>query len=347
MNAVAAGPSDLTPAWLSAVLGTEVRNVEIERIGTGQMGEAYRLKLDADGLPATLVAKLAAADDEARQRVSSSYHREVGFYQAVASTVDARTPHCWYAAIDDAGRYTLLLEDLAPRVPGVQAEGCTLAQAEHAVRNLAALHAPRWNDRALHDLPFVPPVTEEGLAFLGDITVAAAGEFVQRYERELDPADVDTLRASAAATTAWLLGQPERFTVLHGDYRLDNLLFPPDGGGDVAAVDWQTVDVGAPGRDLGYFLGTSLHIEDRREAQDDLVRVYHEQLVALGVTGYDLEQCIDDYRNGQLQGPMITALGAIYATGTRTPQSDAMFLAMVRRSSAAIRDLDVLDDLSR
>ena len=39
----------------------------------------------------------------------------------------------------------------------------------------------------------------------------------------------------------------------------------------------------------------------------------------------------------------LPVLGCIYASGVRTEQSDAMFLAMARRSCAAIRDLRSLD----
>ena len=51
----------------------------------------------------------------------------------------------------------------------------------------------------------------------------------------------------------------------------------------------------------------------------------------------------DDYRVGLLQAPMITMLGAAYATAERSKQADAMFLAMACRSCAAIRDLNSLD----
>ena len=44
--------------------------------------------------------------------------------------------------------------------------------------------------------------------------------------------------------------------LIHGDYRLDNLMFPPHGTG-VVAVDWQTLAVAPPARDLAYFLATS------------------------------------------------------------------------------------------
>src|SRR4051812_13253761 len=132
MGEVAVGVEDLTPAWLSAALGRSVRAVAAEPVGTGQMGASWRLTLDYQGEagPPTLVAKLAAGDRAARGQVAMGYAKEVGFYAEVAAGLDARLPRCWYAAItDDDLDFTLLLEDLAPATPGVQADGCTVPQA--------------------------------------------------------------------------------------------------------------------------------------------------------------------------------------------------------------------------
>src|SRR6185295_12597558 len=61
---------DINADWLSSALDTDVRSVATEQIGTGQTGAAYRLTIDADGVPPTMIAKVAAGDDAARQRVS-------------------------------------------------------------------------------------------------------------------------------------------------------------------------------------------------------------------------------------------------------------------------------------
>ena len=142
----------------------------------------------------------------------------------------------------------------------------------------------------------------------------ATEEFVTRYEAELDASEVRTLRASASAITEWQLARPEPFAVIHGDYRLDNLMFSTTEDDDVVAVDWQTMIVGPPTRDVAYFLGTSLDVDDRRASEEQLVASYHRELCARGVDGYDAAQCFDDYRVGQLQGPMITVIGCMYAT---------------------------------
>jgi len=346
VNAVAEHIEEITAEWLSAALGREIRTVTPEQIGSGQTGASYRLSLDADDTPTSAVAKLAAGDQAARRRVAQGYRAEVGFYTQLAATLDVRAPRCWYGAIaDDALCFTLVLDDLAPLMPGVQVDGCPLTRAGDAVRNLAALHASRWNDDSLFDLDFFTRPTDRGATYLGEILVPATEAFVARYAAELDSSEVATLRTVARSITDWQLARREPFAVVHGDYRLDNLMFPTEGDG-VVALDWQTVTVAPPTRDLAYFLGTSLHTEDRRVAEHELVASYHRELVARGVAGYDGARCFDDYRAGQLQGPFITVMGSTYATAVRTEQADRMFLAMIRRSCAAIRDLDSIGAIS-
>jgi aminoglycoside/choline kinase family phosphotransferase len=336
---------DLSPEWLSHALDVDVRAVICERVGTGQTAATYRLALDAPDGQSTVVAKVAGGDETARRRVANGYRAEVGFYTHLVDTLDVRAPRCWYAAItDDALQFTLLLEDLEPRVPGVQVDGCPVGRAEAAVRNLAGLHAPRWDDETLFELDFVRRPTAARAAFLGELAISATEVFVDRYGPQLPAADIDTLRASAVAVEAWVLARAEPFAVLHGDYRLDNLLFGSDDG-DVVAVDWQTLVVGPPARDVAYFLGTSLAVKERRAAEKRLVGLYHAELVTRGVEGYPAERCFEDYRLGQVQGPMITTMGAAYATAERTERADAMFIAMASRSCAAIRDLASLDEL--
>jgi aminoglycoside phosphotransferase (APT) family kinase protein len=73
----------------------------------------------------------------------------------------------------------------------------------------------------------------------------------------LDANDARTLKEVAEVLVDWQLSRPAPFSLVHGDYRLDNLMFPL-AGQDVVAVDWQTITVAHPTRDLSYFLGTSL-----------------------------------------------------------------------------------------
>ena len=343
MNAVATSAGELSEEWLADVLQTEVRSVAVEPIGTGQTSSTYRLTIDAENCAPSLIAKLADGEEEPRRRVATAHRNEIGFYRQLAPLVDVPVPGCRYAAISDDGTsFTLLLEDLSPRKPGRQADGCSLAQATMAVRNLSHLHAASWNDDALTAVDFLLPLTEARAAFLADLARTATDRFIARYDQHLDPDDVGTLRAVAEVLLKWQLNHPEPFALVHGDYRLDNLMLDP-AGQDVVVVDWQTVSVALPARDLGYFIGTSLPMEQRRAQETHLVRTYYEALHAQGVQGYSFDRCATDYRIGQLHGPMITVIGSFTSSGPRSPQADAMFLSMARRSCAAVRDHQSID----
>ncbi|WP_030167955.1 phosphotransferase family protein [Spirillospora albida] len=338
---------DITPGWLSAALGAPVTGVTSTRVGSGQIGTCHRLGLEGPGVdageaPRALVAKLAAEDPAARAFLGGVYRTEVLFYRDIAHTVAVRTPRCHHGAIGgDATTFVLLLEDAAPAVQGDQLTGCTPGQAAAAVDNLAGLHGPRWCDPALLDVPWLSALTEEDARTLGEVFAPATETFIDRFGDAIPPEDARTLRDTAAAVEAWAVARPERFGLVHGDYRLDNLLFPPGGAPGVLAVDWQTVTVGHPVRDLSYLLGTGLDPAARAAAEHGLVARYHAALTGHGVQGYTLEECFDDYRFAALQGPLTTVLGCAYSSH-RTDRGDAMFLAMARRSCAQIRDLDTL-----
>jgi len=338
-------PEDLTPDWLTAALrdaghAVTVAAVTSEPIGNGQVGANYRVHVEGEGpLPPTLVAKMGAGDD--RSMVSNGYRNEVAFYLDLAPTVAVATPRCWFGAMtDDATVFTLLLEDLSPAEPGDQVAGCSPDEAVAAATNLAGLHGPRWCDETLFEHPGLNRVGPDDAAFLGSVFTSAVDIFVDRYRAEVDQDGERVLRRFAEAVPTWITARAERFALGHGDYRLDNLLFDPAGG--VHAVDWQTLSVGQPGRDLAYFCGTSLEVPDRRDHEQAVVAAYREALLAHGVdgTGYPLAAAFEDYRLGVLQVPLITVLGVAYATAGRSERADAMFMTMFRRGLAAIDDLD-------
>ena len=82
----------------------------------------------------------------------------------------------------------------------------------------------------------------------------------------VDAEDRETATAAMNLVTPWLMAQPGRYSLMHGDYRLDNLLFDP-GSSRVIVVDWQTMGVGLPARDLSYFTATSLPPELRADVR--------------------------------------------------------------------------------
>jgi hypothetical protein len=340
-------PSDVTAAWLGTVLETDVRAVDIVPIGTGQTGATYRLTVtyasDAAGLPATFAIKLSSLDEAVRERVALGYRSEHAFYTHVADLVRVPIPETFHCEIsEDGGDFVLLLADMAPAVQGDQIAGCTQEEATLGVRALAGLHGPTWCDPKWADFPglAMSMPNDDAAKGFGDIAVMATQVTLERLGVRMYADDRDTVTEAMSMVTPWLLADRHRFSLMHGDYRLDNMLFDPDRT-TVTVVDWQTLGAGLPARDLAYFTGTSLLPAARRLAEEDLVATYHAELCGYGIVDYDRDTCWRDYRVGMLQVPLLSVLGCAFAISTE--RGDDMMLVMLERGCQAIRDLGSLD----
>lgn len=342
------GVEQIDANWLARVLARPVGAVRVEPIGTGQIGSVARVvSSQADVAP--VLVKLPASDPDARALLAGPYRSEVRFYAELASSVAIRVPGVHLAVMADQGpEFTLVLQDLTPARPGDQLAGCTDQQALAAAINLAGLHGPRWCDPRLLDIEGLSLNGAEDAALLGQFFAEATEEFLRRLAGRLTPGTVEVLRATAAVIERWALGEGarrDRFALVHGDYRADNLMFAaPAAAGELPAtwaVDWQTLSLGLPARDLAFLAGTSLTPEQRRRLEGDLVAAHHQALGQHGVRGHSLEESWEDYRFAMLQGPLVAVFGCAY--GARTERGDAMFVAMVERAAAAIEELGTLD----
>ncbi len=342
--------AELTPDWLTQAFGVEVSAATATAVGTGQMGSCYRLRLGGDDqLPSTVLAKLPCVDQASREFLHGSYRSEVTFYRVLRKTVSVNVPRAYYADIseDEAhrGTFTLLLEDLAPATQGDQIAGCTPDQALGAVENIAGLHAPRWCDPSLLDGVHssghgLSPASAEDADLMDALFPQAVEDVLASLGRDVSTDDAELLRAVAVFGGRWSLARSDRYSLIHGDHRLDNLMFHPDGR--QWAVDWQTVGIGLPARDVAFMLSTGLRTEDRRRHERRLVEAYRTKLLDLGVTDYSDSECWDDYRFTVLQAPLIAVFGCAYSS-VRTARGDEMFSRMIERGCNAMRDLGTID----
>lgn len=344
MTEVIKRPEDVTPDFLTRVLGREVSGFALQPVGTGQMADSVRYTLEPDGT--SVVIKFAAADDTSRQTGATlrSYEIEVRFYQELAATVGIRTPACYYGAVEpEGGWFTLVLEDLAPAQQGDQMAGCTVDQAALALEELVKLHAPRWGDDALTALDWFH--RSEQAAGTGMIVTMLLPGFVERYEPRLDPAHLALAEQVATGLPNLMGGRRGPLTVTHGDYRLDNMLFGTAAGGPpLAVVDWQTCTTGPALADASYFIGAGLLPEDRRKHEEELVREYHRGLVASGVDDLDWNTCWTDYRRYSFTG-LVMAIAASMLV-ERTDRGDDMFMTMASRHSTQALDLEATEFLA-
>lgn len=342
MTTIPETAADLTPAWLSEALGVDVTEVDATPVGTGQMGDSVRLRLDYAGdtdLPPTMVAKLAAADPTSRGTALAlrSYEIEVRFYQQLAPGLPIRTPRSYHSDIDPAtAAFVLVLEDMAPAEQGDQLAGCSVERARVAVDELVKLHAPRWGDASLRELDWLYRDPDASRLFMSMLLPQLWGGFTERYADRLGPEVHETGGALFAGIEGFLQPTPDHATVLHGDYRLDNLLFGE--AVPVTVVDWQTATVGAGPSDLAYFVGAGLLEDDRRAVEDELVRRYHDALLDAGVDGYGWDACWEDYRRGTFAGLVMAVAASMMVE--RTERGDDMFMTMAHRHARHILDLD-------
>jgi len=333
-------PEQASPEWVTAALRTAdldatVTSVTVRPVGTGQMSGTYMLELGGTSAPARIVLKVASSERSTRTRASTAYRAEVGFYRDLAAAVAMRVPASYLAIIDDDGtRFNLLLEDVSPAEQGDQIAGAEVDVVTVAARNLAGLHASTWCDDTLWQRPWLVRTDAARARVLRSIYDASATTFAQRFADRLDPVHLQTILGIGEHIEPFLLDRQTPFAAVHGDYRLDNLLIAPTG--EVIAVDWQTVTVGLPGRDLAYLISTSLSVDDRRLAEREIVAAYHRALIDGGVSLYDLDACFDDYVFGLLQSPMIIVIGAAYSDPTE--RGDRMFSVMAERALTAIAD---------
>ncbi len=343
-------PDELTAGWLTEALagtdllpvGTAVRTWTTEPVGTGQMADTVRIRFEADppaSSPSTVIAKFASADEQSRSTgvLTRAYEIEVGVYGSVAGSVRTRMPACYHRHIElETGCFVLLLEDLADARQGDQLAGCSPEAAEGALIELAALHGPAWHHRGLGGLSWLRRGGAEADEFLAGLVTSLWPGFVERYGERMEPAHLELCDRFIDVLGPWLAGRPEEVTVVHGDFRLDNLLFRP-GDPRPFVVDWQTAGWGAAASDVSYFLGASLTTEDRRRHGEDLVVAYHRALMREGVTDFGLARLQDEYRRSCFGGLVMTIGAAMLVKRTR--RGDDMFATSAARYAQQALDL--------
>ena len=283
------------------------------------------------GAPASLIAKLPGtlAKNRGAVEAGQGFEREIRFFRDLASECALATPRCYLTLMDAdpkeanrerdrerleklplwliglltslgtrlAGysrrRYLLLIEDLAPRPVGDQIAGCTYEQALPVARDLAQLHASFWGDpRLANEWAWLPrlngsPRLARAIYRQGRPRfLKECGEFLPAGFMQA----MDWVQENVEAVLDAIAAPP--CTLLHGDYRLDNLLFSEE---ETFAVDWQSVAQGRGVLDWAYFALGSLHESCGEAEEESLLTEYHGSLRARGISDYGAAECRRDY----------------------------------------------------
>jgi aminoglycoside/choline kinase family phosphotransferase len=352
-------PDGITPEWLSDVLradgcappGAQIASIRRSRVGDGigMMSELSRLHLEWSqpqaGLPATLIAKYSSTNPTNRA-VAMNFHvyeREVRYYAEVDQRTTASTPH-WYLSVMEGENFLILMEDLGDYRIGSQAVGADLTDTQLAVDELVKLHAPFWDN--VSEFGWVPHVADSyhasnmnAFAHSGwDQTMAVFGHLVpesfkRRRQDFLDAIPTMQARMDRAP-----------ITFVHGDFRLDNLLFAAaPGHAPAVIIDWQGPLLSRGMFDVALFLGQNVLTEVRRQHEQALVRRYVHGLAAFGID-YPFDAAWQDYLDALLfQWVYATVVSG--ALDTSHPATFAWMSQMIARQAAATDDHRLLERL--
>ena len=259
------------------------------------------------GLPRRLLLK----------RMDSAWgEREVGFYRSAMadSGGSVRWPlvQCLEATYDDStGRSQVLLVDLTAshaspisRERLIAREMPSLVDLASVMRALGGFHAKWWEDPRI-------AVEEPFLVRSWYSDPAAFGEHLARREREVEDLKVPTVdeeiiefyeQALRRLPVLWDRFLADRMrdrralTMSHGDCYLTQWLCPRSGDGSTYVVDFDSVSGNVPAFDLVYLLAAFSMAESRRGYELEMLREYHRSLRSEGVSAYDWESLVLDYR---------------------------------------------------
>jgi hypothetical protein len=317
-----------------------VSAIDVAQLGEGEgfLGELGRVRLSySDGAsgPSSVIAKFPSPipANKALGMVFASYEKEIRAYRELGAHFGVKVPQCYFGnyeaprrseaiaqkvlgwlpdvvtvklldtlmaqASKSERRFGLLIEDLGNARVGDQVRGCSPDDAELALRTLAKMHAAFWESPLL-DRDWLLPA-DDGVTVQHAIYRKAWPIFEARFAGRLTP---EMLALSAwndehgPALIKRLARSPR--TLLHGDYRADNLMYHDDPAAPITVIDFQAVMTGNPMIDVAYFLRPNMSPEDAEAHEERLVKAYHEALVEAGVRDYSLAQCQEDYVLGQL-----------------------------------------------
>ena len=276
----------------------------------------------------------------------SLHRREFVFHRDIAPYGYVRAPTLFYGDFDaDTNRFVLVIEDLGHMRGIPQSVGVDAARAHQAIQHLAGLQGRFW------EAP-----DEPGLSACGNFLTTRESRIMQT---------VDLLTLPAALERFSDLFTPEtrrlalRFgfriaahsdgpkTVVHGDFRADNMLFGEGGQEDgPALIDWQGFGIGCGMYDVAFFLGTSVTSDVRRRIERDVLGEYHD-IVSRSYAenyseNYTVEDCWRSYRQNMLGAlmPMVIGCGALDMSD---PEPLKQARELLSRVLTAIEDLDSWD----
>ena len=334
----------------SGAIGPEhsVTGLQLEPFaeGLGFLSVLHRATMtydgDPPGAPATVIIKMIT-DLEVQRGIGEAlqfYPRELRFYREVAPTAGFRSPVA-HAAImaEDSQEFILVMEDLSGIRQLDQAVGVNGSDALLAAETMARMHGAfagqDLSDLETTFLPFNNPIYAVALPQV----FGGGWETCKAQAADLLPPDVVAFGDRFAELVPWFMGRFSGGTLVHADWRADNLMVD-DSTGEMVVIDFQIMGTGIPSYDLGYFMSQSMEPEVRAEYGQAVVDRYFESLAATGAD-FDNDDLIEAFRLS-MAWCLIYPVSTFAGWDALPEVSRETALRMLRRSVSAIHEYDAL-----
>ena len=350
--------ADVDAAWLSTVLDAPVSGFDRTQIGQGVgiMGDIFCLQLSyqtpSPEKPKSVVVKLPSSFEENRAQgvALGMFEAEVRFYNELAQRATVGVPEVYLAQVlPGQADFVIVMEDLTAATLVSQTDGMSREQALAAVRVLASIHAVWWGDVQQPALEWIPTMNGPRIEFVDQFLPTVMPAFVNGFQDKLPEGGLEIFQTFVGnyQKINRVLTERSPWTLVHQDFRVENLLFDPADRAKVSVIDWQGIGRGPGAYDLAYLLGGSMAADVRRAHEDELLAAYHQQLLDEGIPqagsdAYSLEQCTEDYALAQLMGGLATSILVGGAMDLSNERGVALATTMARRHVNAALDHDGL-----
>ena len=333
----------LDPAWLTDALGLRFPGIKVTKVTPGPVVERLstnaRFEIEcAGGLPEGLVPTLCIKGyfGEKGRAIVHVGEPEARFYATLAEPSGVRTLRAAYADVDPATRHGVVitgdviaaggefLDALSPYSPD---------QTAQSLAELACLHAYSWGPNAMMHEPWLASRLSTYFAYRGVDDIQA--NFAGPVGADVAPEVADAKRLANALRALAARGEAPGWTVIHGDAHVGNIFL--DAEGSPGLVDWQVVQRGHWGIDVGYHIASALTTPDRERSERDLLEHYLECLQSHGVEAPAWDDAMDAYRAGLAYGYFMWAITLVV--------KPAIIQVLLQRLSAAVAAHDSFGSL--
>lgn len=282
----------VTPGWVSAVLrrhcdGALVSDVDLGEIDIGTTSRAFaRLTYSAGHGPERVFIKAQGSIGHRLLLASTGVLFGEARILAHRDLLPLETPIVYGSVVERRTLRTItVMEDVSARGAFLNnpAEPMSPTDVASALGCLAQLHSAYWDRPLPPQLSWVKPWRMgPGYLLFGAVAPRKALTKLRKTGHlgvlPRPPWSVGDGLAMLRCSCRLARCGPQ--TLLHGDAHIGNTYLLPDRR--VGFYDWQFIRSGSWAHDVGYLLGSSLSVQDRRAHEQDLLRGYLDSLTSNG-----------------------------------------------------------------